>query len=290
MRWRDRKIVAFDTETTGLDVFSGDRVVEFAAAVLTIGPDGRLADFEIHAWLVNPGIPIPRASSEVTGIFDKDVADKGPFAEVADHVRALLHGQITVAHNYPFDRNALVREFKLLGQPWPEPLAEVDTVDVSRAFFPEAREHKLGAVAQRLEVRLDGAHRAANDALACGHSFIEMARRAEVPDDLDAMLEWAQAVGVPPEDGPFGVDEAGRSVFREGPHAGKPVQEHPIHLHWMTKARALRDGQWAWRYPEPARKWARRWLLIRGAGRARSAGKGTQVATWGLDPCIAPER
>lgn len=287
MRWRDRPIVAFDTETTGLDLFGGDRVVEFAAVVLWVGADGRPSSQEVFSWLVNPGIPIPRASTEVTGITDKDVADKPPFAEVADEVRRLLHGQITVAHNYPFDRNAIGGEFRRIGQRWPEPLAEVDTVDVSRSVFKEAKEHKLAALCQRLDVSLVGAHRASNDALATGRALLEMARRHEVPDDLTALLDWANAVGPPPADGPFVVDNTGRVIFHDGPHAGLPVEEHPLHLHWMTKARARADGAWDWRFPEGARRWARRWLEVRGAGRTRASGKSPHPTVWGLDPCFS---
>lgn len=286
MRWRDRPVVAFDTETTGLDVFGGDRVVEFAAVVIWVGADGRPTTHEVFSWLVNPGMPIPRASTEVTGITDKDVADKPPFAEIADEVRRLLQGQITVAHNYPFDRNALGGEFRKLDQRWPEPLAELDTVDISRALYKDAKEHRLGAVCQRLDIVLDGAHRASNDALATGRALIEMARRHEVPDDFTTLLDWARAIGPPPSEGPFSVDGTGRVVFREGPHAGESVELFPLHLHWMTKARVRTDGTWGFRFTEGARSWARRWLDVRGAGRSKANGKSVHVTDWGLDPCF----
>lgn len=290
MRWRHLPIVAFDTETTGLDPFGGDRIIEFAAVVLQIAPDGTVDGTPaVHSWLINPGMPIPRISAELTGISDRDVAGKPPFSEVASDLRALLTDAITVAHNYPFDMNFLSQEFARIGQTWPEPLAEVDTVDVSRKHQSDAKDHKLASLVARLGITLEGAHRAANDAEACGRAFLELARRHDVPDDLQAMLDWAGAIGRPPEEGPFTVDANGRVVFREGPHADQPVGQYPVHLHWMTKARARGPAGWDFRFAEDSRRWARRWLEVRGAGRARASGKTVHVTDWGLDPCIAPE-
>nr|MBA2319666.1 3'-5' exonuclease [Deltaproteobacteria bacterium] len=193
MRWRSLPIVAFDTETTGLEPFAGDRVIEFAAVVLHLGPDGRVAHRQDHSWLVNPQIPIPRKVTEITGISDHQVAGKPTFEEISGTVRELLANAITVAHNYPFDLAFLTQEFLRVGQHWPEPLAEIDTVDLSMRCFKDARSHKLVDLTERLSIRLDGAHRATNDAAACGLSFASLADRHAVSDDLQDMLDWANA-------------------------------------------------------------------------------------------------
>jgi DNA polymerase III epsilon subunit family exonuclease len=290
MRWRSLPIVAFDTETTGLEPFAGDRVIEFAAVVLHLGPDGRVANRQDHAWLVNPQIPIPRKVTEITGISDQQVAGAPTFADIAGTVRELLANAITVAHNYPFDLAFLTQEFLRVGQHWPEPLAEVDTVDLSMRCFPDARSHKLVDVAERLAIRLDGAHRATNDAAACGLSFTALAERHAVADELQAMLDWANAIGRPPDTGPIGTDPAtGRVVFTEGPHAGRPVAEQPVHLAWTEKARVRGQNGWDWRFDEPVRRWVRRWLDVRGSGRATQNPKTLHAEDWGLDSCIAVE-
>lgn len=288
--WKNLRIVAFDTETTGLDAFNGDRVIEFAAVELEIGPDGKVAAQRDHTFFVNPGIPIPRAATEVSGISDKDVADALSFDRVALDVHDLLSNAITVAHNYEFDRVMLTREFERAGLVWPEPLAEVDTLEVSHRVFPEARKHRLADLCERTGVVLDGAHRAANDAAACGRCFLELVRRHDVPDDLQALLDWANAVGQPPDEGAIRRNEAGQAVFASGPHADTPVGDDPIHLAWMEKARVHGPGGWAWRFPDATRTWARRWLDIRAAGRMRGSPKGVHVGDWGLDSCIAPDR
>jgi len=290
MRWKHLPIVAFDTETTGLQPFAGDRIIEFAAVVLRLGDDGEVVETTPHSWLVNPQIPIPRKVTEITGITDADVASAPRFAEIADEVFDLLSGSISVAHNYPFDMAFLTKELRDTLRHWPEPLAEIDTVDVSMACFPEARTHRLGDVCKRLDIELVDAHRATNDAEACGRVFTELARRHDVADDLQAMLSWARAIGRPPAGGPVGPDEDGRVVFLEGPHEGRPVGEFPLHLAWMEKARVRGPQGWTFRYPESAREWMRRFLSVRGAGRQSPSPKPGRPDEWMLDPCIADDR
>ena len=94
MRWKHHPIVAFDTETTGLDPFGDDRVIEFGAVVMHVGADGRVASRENHSYLINPGREIPRKVTEITGISDSDVVSAPAFEEIThlrrDSSRSLL--------------------------------------------------------------------------------------------------------------------------------------------------------------------------------------------------------
>src|SRR4051794_32149834 len=128
MRWRDLPIIAFDTETTGLFPEDGHRVIEFAAIELHVGLDGRPAKVIPHHFLFNPGIPIPREASEVSGLRDEDVVDAPPFEKSAATIHALLASAVSVAHNYPFDQRFLTHELGRAGLKWPSPSAEIDTV------------------------------------------------------------------------------------------------------------------------------------------------------------------
>jgi hypothetical protein len=256
---------------------------------LQIGPDGRVVDRVDHMWLVNPEIPIPRKVTEITGLSDANVAGKPTFSEIVDEVTALFAGRVTIAHNYTFDLMFLEQECRRAGRPWPAPLAEVDTVDLSHRVFPDADSHKLGDLAKRLDVPLVQAHRATDDAAACGICFAEMARKASIEDDLEAMLDWAGAIGRPPEDGPFTVDELGHAIFADGEHAGQRVGLQPVYLHWMSKALVRGPHGWTHRFPESARRWAWRWLVARGSGRAEQNPKGFHRDDWVIDPCIAVE-
>lgn len=290
MKWKSLPIVAFDCETTGLQPFGDDKMIEFGAVVLQIGHDGKVAEKTEHNWMINPGRPIPREVTNLTGISDSDVERAPSFEEVAEDIRALFSNAVTVAHNYTFDLGFLRAEAQAIGMRWPEPLAEVDTVDLSLRCFPDARSHKLDALCERLSVTLDQHHRATDDAAACGTCFVELVRRHDVADDLQEMLEWAGAIGRPPENGPVGLDHEGRVVFKEGPHTGDVVGDHPIHLAWMEKARVRGDSGWRFRYPESVRAWVRRWLEVRGAGRARQNPKTFHSEDWVIDSCIAVER
>lgn len=297
MLWKHHRIVAFDTETTGLEPFNGDRVIEFAAVSFQLTDDGQVAHREDHSWLINPERDIPRKVTDITGISAADVVDAPRFSEVASQIRDLLADSVAVAHNFPFDLGFLTMEFDAVrqetGDPnmrWPEPVAEVDTVDLSMRCFPDARSHRLSDLAERLRVDLERAHRATDDAAACGLCFVALARQHSVTDDLQGMLDWANAIGRPPEGGPIGPDENGQVVFLEGELQGEPIAQNPIHLAWMDKARVRRDGAWDWRFSDPVRRWVRRWLSVRGAGRAKINPKTFHSSDWVLDPCIAVSR
>ena len=56
MKWRQLPIVAFDTETTGLEPFAGDRIIEFAAVIFHLDSNGSIREKEAHSFLINPEI------------------------------------------------------------------------------------------------------------------------------------------------------------------------------------------------------------------------------------------
>ncbi len=291
MRWMDKPIVAFDTETTGLNPWLGDRMIEFGAVVFHLDERGRIDESrtERHEFFVNPGIPIPPEVQRTTHINDDDVAGAPPFAEKAEIIWELLRDSLSVAHNYDFDQAVIASEFQRLGRFWPTPLAEIDTLDLSRRYFGGARGHRLEQLAQRLDIKLVDAHRAANDAEACGRSFLAMTSRFEAPDQLEGLLQWADAIGRPPLDGPLGLDPAGRVIFGEGPLEGKPAALHPEHLAWMVVARRRHEGAWHYRYPESTRSWVARFLRLRMAGRAIQGGRSFGPEDWAPESCAVPD-
>ncbi len=290
MEWTQLPIVAFDTETTGLFPENGDRIIEFAAVILRVDAALDVVSVTSHAFFVNPGIPIPRESTEVTHITDDHVAKAPAFDKVAAKVHALLSTGITVAHNYTFDQRMLGAELARCGLAWPGPSAEIDTLDISRRVFKGEKSHRLGELTKRLEVRLDEAHRAQNDAEACGRAFLAMARRFSAPRDLAGLLDWADAVGAPPDTGHLTRDAKGVVVFTDGPHAGDPIERHPDTLAWMALARARQpDGRWDWRYPEVVRMWASRWLKVKASGGFPSSTKGFGPQDWGIDAPVGWE-
>ncbi len=80
-----RPLVVFDLETTGINV-SKDRIVEIS--LLKIFPEG---NEELKTYRVNPGIPIPKETSEIHGIYDEDIADMPSFKELAPDLVKFLN-------------------------------------------------------------------------------------------------------------------------------------------------------------------------------------------------------
>jgi DNA polymerase-3 subunit epsilon len=284
MSWTEQRVVAFDTETTGLNPFDGDRIVEFAAVELHVDSDFQVTGTDSHSFLFNPGIPIPRESTRITGISDEDVADKPAFSTGAAEVRSLLENAIIIAHNLAFDQAFLRLAFKECDMGWPVTVAEIDTLRLSQRWLDHLKQHRLGIVAESLGISMDTAHRAAHDAEACGRVFVEIARLKRAPSDLQEMITWADAIGPPPQTGHVAMGDQGIPVFVDGPFAGQTVETHPDHLQWMIMALDRREGRWHSRYPDSVKEWARRWLRARASGRFRASPRGGGPRDWGLDP------
>lgn len=288
MNWQHLPVVAFDTETTGLLALEGDRMIEFAAVVLTFDDAGSLASREDFSWLINPGVPIPRRSTEITGITDADVAAAPTFNHLAEQIFKLLDGAVTIAHNYSFDRGFLSAEFERSELYWPNPIAEIDTLELSKRCFPEARTHKLSDLARRTDVVLEGAHRATNDAAACGLAFGNLAKRAALEDDLQHLLDWSGGIGRTPTTAPFTLNECNQPIFTDGEFKDSPVVEHPIHLAWMLHAKRKTAHGWTFSFDDATRAWVRRFLDVRCAGGMTANAKSVRTQDWGLTSCISP--
>ena len=80
----NKPLAFFDLETTGINTVT-DKIIEIA--VLKIKPDGSKEWFEQR---LNPGIPIPKASSDIHGIFDEDVKDSPSFSDIANGAVAAI--------------------------------------------------------------------------------------------------------------------------------------------------------------------------------------------------------
>jgi DNA polymerase-3 subunit epsilon len=161
------ELVAIDTETTGRDP-EVDRIVEIAC--VRWRGDGTSERF---SWLVNPGRPIPKESSDVHGITDDAVKDAQPFAAVAHDVLRAIDGAIPVAYNAEYDRKVLVAELARAGllpeNPPPALRRNVEWIDPlvwARELQKTEKSRTLVEVCERLGIALDKAHRAADDAVA----------------------------------------------------------------------------------------------------------------------------
>ena len=152
--------IFLDTETTGLNPESGDRIVEIGCIEMV---SRRLTGERRHVYL-NPERKGNEEAIKVHGLTDAFLADKPKFAEVADDLLAFLDGAEIIIHNAAFDVGFLNAELKRLGrQPFHTVAAKVtDTLLMAREMFP-GKANGLDALCRRLEV--DNTHRTLHGAL-----------------------------------------------------------------------------------------------------------------------------
>jgi DNA polymerase-3 subunit epsilon len=161
----------------------------------------------VEEWstLVNPGVRIPYAIQQFTGITEAMVTDAPPFAAVADEIAARIDGRLFVAHNARFDYGFLRGEFRRLGRPFRAPV--LCTVRLSRALTPEERGHNLDAVMARHGIACDARHRALGDARVLAE-FLAIARRRWPAATLAPIVERLTSVSrLPPQLDPGIADE-----------------------------------------------------------------------------------
>jgi DNA polymerase-3 subunit epsilon len=193
------RIACVDLETTGGHA-ARDRVIE-AGIVLLEG--GEVV--EEYATLVNPGVRIPYAIQEFTGISEAMVADAPPFEAVAGEIAARLEGRLFVAHNARFDYGFLRCEFRRLERRFRAPV--LCTVRLSRALTPGERGHNLDAVMERHGIACAARHRALGDAQVLAQ-FLRIARGRWPAAELDAIVaRLAGSTRLPPQLDPALADE-----------------------------------------------------------------------------------
>lgn len=124
--------ICLDTETTGLDPATGDRVVEIGAVeLLNHMPTGKT----FHRY-INPERPMPKEAFEVHGLSDDFLRDKPKFRMVAPDFLAFIGDATLVIHNAPFDMKFLNHELSAAGHPALPMSRAFDTVMLARQKYP----------------------------------------------------------------------------------------------------------------------------------------------------------
>lgn len=141
--------VVLDTETTGLEVELGHRIIEIGCVELK---HRRPTHSNWHRYH-NPGRDIDRGAEAVHGISSAFLADKPPFAELAQELWDYLEGAELIIHNAPFDLGFLNREFELAGirKRLSDVCKVTDTVQMARKLHP-GQKVNLDALCKRYSV------------------------------------------------------------------------------------------------------------------------------------------
>ncbi len=193
-----------DLETTGGHA-GRDRIIEAGIVLLQ---DGKVV--EEYSTLINPGVRIPYAIQQFTGISEAMVADAPPFEAVAEAIQSRLAGNLFVAHNARFDYGFLRNEFRRLGRRFRAPV--LCTVRLSRALTPGERGHNLDAVMQRHGIACDARHRALGDAKVLA-DLLRIASERFPADEVAAIVKKLVGTArLPPQLDPALADELPESA------------------------------------------------------------------------------
>ena len=184
--------IVVDLETTGLQP-DKDEIIEIGAIKFVNG-----VETESFEQLVDPGRPIPEFITRLTGISDADVTGKPAIDEVFPKLDTFLGGAAFVGQQVNFDASFLEYEYRKLNndyQFWEDKTRRfkyldnlrLDTLFIARIFLPFLQQFKLAALAKFFGYDLTNAHRAADDARATGHVFLNLVDRALAIDN-DALI------------------------------------------------------------------------------------------------------
>ena len=145
------RLISFDTETTGLDFKSGDRVVEIGAVEIL----GRSKTGELFQTYLNPeGKEMSEGALEITNISNEQLKNAPKFKDVIEEFIKFINGAELVIHNAEFDIGFINNELKLIDHEIKD-IRDIctvfDTLIHARKAFPGQR-NNLNALSMRLGI------------------------------------------------------------------------------------------------------------------------------------------
>jgi len=127
------KEIVLDTETTGLSVKEGHRIVEIGCIEL----ENLIPTKKIFHCYLNPERKASKSALEVHGHTDEFLATKQKFEEIADDFLKFIEGKKIVIHNSEFDIAHLNNELSLINKKKIQKENVIDTLDLARNKIPE---------------------------------------------------------------------------------------------------------------------------------------------------------
>ena len=219
--------ILFDTETTGLDPITGDRILDIACLEL----DNDLPTGITCHRVIDPQRDIPEEAARIHGIRAEQVRGKPLFADIVDDLMAFIGDGTLVAHNAPFDFGFLNAE---LGRLKRAPISRsrmVDTLALAKTRFP-GMPNSLDALCRRFGIDLSErtSHNALLDCKLLAEVYIELTggrqRGLSLASDSQASMQIA-------------------TYTSEGPRTARPIvpseAERDAHAAFVAK---LKDPVW----------------------------------------------
>jgi DNA polymerase-3 subunit epsilon len=207
--------IVFDTETTGLNPLTGDRMVEIGCVELFNRIEtGRT----FHAYF-NPGRPMPAGAEAVHGLSDIFLSDKPSFHERCEELLKFIADSPLIAHNASFDFGFLNHELRNCGRDLICLSRMIDTLALARQRHPGAK-HSLDALCTRFGVdrSLRIKHGALIDAQLLAQCYIELTGGRQIGLSLASDTEVTVTIGESADSAPIMI-----KVRPPRPHA--PTEE-----------------------------------------------------------------
>lgn len=219
--------ISFDTETTGLDPFSGHRVIEIGCVEII---DRRITENHFHVY-INPERDVPRAATQVHGITDEFLSDKPLFKDIASAFLDFVGNDKLVIHNAGFDMKFINYELERCNlSPLPFDQA-IDTLLMARKKFPGAKA-TLDALCQRFGISLERRekHGALLDAELLADMYLEML------GERQSSLHFLNKKHEQEEKGKGSVAQKKESIVaREFPASKQELEQHKAFLESYIK-------------------------------------------------------
>jgi len=152
------KEVVLDTETTGLSVKDGHRIVEIGCIEL----DNLIPNLNKFHCYLNPERKVSEKALEVHGYTDQFLKDKKKFIDIADEFLLFIQDKRLIIHNAEFDISHLNNELQIAGKKKINTKNVVDTLEIARDKFPGSQ-ISLDALCKRY--RIDNSKREKHTAL-----------------------------------------------------------------------------------------------------------------------------
>ena len=228
-------LVFFDLETTGTNITT-DRIIELA--YVKVFPNGKTEEKDIY---INPGMPIPPASTAVHHITDEMVADKPLFKDVARNIAKVFEGaDIAGFNSNRFDVPLLIEELLRAGVNLD--ISKRKFVDVQTIFHKMEQRTLSAAYRFYCDKCLEDAHTAAADTFATYEVLKAQLDRYE--GKLENSIEFLSKFSTQNNNADFAgfivFNDKGVEVFNFGKNKGIPVEqvlkEQPGYFAWMLNS------------------------------------------------------
>ena len=228
-----RPIAFIDLETTGVSL-SADRIVEIA--IIKILPDGSR---QVKRKLINPEMPIPKATSEIHGITDEMVKDAPTFKQAGNEIKMFIENCDLGGYNSNrFDIPILMEEFLRTGMD--VDLSTRKMIDVQHIFYTMEPRTLTAAYKFFCEKELVEAHSAEADVDATIDVLMaQLKRYKNLGNSVDSILGVIGEDKIVDYARRFGFDDKGNEIFNFGKHKGRPVKDvlkaEPQYYDWMMR-------------------------------------------------------